>query len=233
MAASAGWYPQADGQHRYWDGAAWTEHVSGSGTGVAVAEYGQDVANSSSLSPQTRLLEGLHKKAVSALQENLVGGEQIEVVIKGTANQAVIGTDRRAFIFKKGFLAGAAFGSELTSWSYNALVGVQIHTGMMSGAVILQAPGQSGVSTSYWANSDSDPHKAPNAIPLARPFDEAKAGVARLRELIALAHSPVERPAQSAGSPSLADELHKLAQLRDATIITDAEFEAQKRKLLA
>ena len=37
-------------------------------------------------------------------------------------------------------MAGASFGSELTTWDYRNLVGVQLHTGMMSGAVILQAP---------------------------------------------------------------------------------------------
>jgi hypothetical protein len=26
--AAAGWYPQADGTQRYWDGAAWTEHIT-------------------------------------------------------------------------------------------------------------------------------------------------------------------------------------------------------------
>ena len=34
------------------------------------------------------------------------------------------------------------------------------------------------------------------------------------------------------GHPSLADELKKLAELRDSGILTDAEFDAQKAKLL-
>lgn len=39
--------------------------------------------------------------------------------------------------------------------------------------------------------------------------------------------------ADRGGSPSTADELAKLAQLRDAGAITPEEFEAQKAKLLA
>lgn len=27
MSAPAGWYPQPDGSHHYWDGSGWTEHV--------------------------------------------------------------------------------------------------------------------------------------------------------------------------------------------------------------
>lgn len=39
-------------------------------------------------------------------------------------------------------------------------------------------------------------------------------------------------PAPQAGGGSVADELMKLAQLRDAGVLTAEEFEAQKRKLL-
>ncbi len=52
---------------------------------------------------------------------------------------------------------------------YRNLVGVQLHAGMMSGSVVLQAPGQSGSKTSYWKQGDDDPFKAPNAIPVSRP----------------------------------------------------------------
>lgn len=136
----------------------------------------------------------LHKKANEALEQNLVPGETVEVIITGPSNQAIIGTNRRAFVYKKGFMAGASFGSELTTWDYCNLVGVQLHTGMMTGAVVLQAPGLAGTSTSTWNNKDSDPYKTPNAIPIVRPWDQAQAGVARLRQLVDAAHRP-EAPA--------------------------------------
>ena len=59
----------------------------------------------------------LHRKANEALDQNLVAGERILVIITGSSSQAIIGTDRRAFVYKKGFMAGAAFGSELTTWT--------------------------------------------------------------------------------------------------------------------
>jgi hypothetical protein len=146
----------------------------------------------------------LHRKANEALDQNLAPGEQVQVIITGPSAQAVIGTDRRVFVYKKGFMAGASFGSELTSWDYRNLVGVQLHTGMMSDAVILQAPGQSGTRTNVWKQGDSDPYKAPNAIPINRPYDQADAGVARLRQLIHAAQDV--RPAvlaAASGAPSL------------------------------
>jgi hypothetical protein len=177
----------------------------------------------------------LHRKANEVLDQNLGPEETIEAIVTGPSNQAVIGTDRRVFIYKKGFMAGATFGSELTSWDYRNLAGIQIHTGMMSGAVVVQAPGQSGVRPNIWKNTDSDPYKAPNAIPINRPWDQAKAGVARLRQLIDLAHPPARAPATSADGPatSVADELRKLADLRDSGALSEDEFSALKAKLLA
>jgi hypothetical protein len=178
----------------------------------------------------------LHRKANQALDNNLAPGEPVLVVITGPSNQAIIGTDRRVFVYKKGFMAGASFGSEMTSWSYRNLVGVQLHTGMMSGAVVLQGPGQSGVSTSYWKQGNDDPYKAPNAIPVVRPWDQTQQGVARLRELVDAAHTqPAMSPSPLAPS-SVGDDpmvlLAQLGELRDAGVISPEEFEAKKVEIL-
>jgi len=173
----------------------------------------------------------LHKNANAELDANLQPGEVVEVIINGASNQAIIGTDRRAFVYKKGFLAGATFGAEMTSWDYRNLVGVQLHTGMMTGTVILQGPGQSGTKTSYWAHGDGDPYKAPNAIPISRPFDDAKAGVASLRQLVETAHRGATT-AQGAAASSVADELMKLAVLRDSGVLSEQEFVAMKAKIV-
>ena len=178
----------------------------------------------------------LHRKANEALDQNLAPGETVQVIITGPSAQAIVGTDRRAFVYKKGFMAGASFGSELTSWDYRNLVGVQLHTGMMSGAVVLQAPGQSGTRTNVWKQGDSDPYKAPNAIPINRPYDQAQAGVARLRQLIDFAQHgrphQVVQTAPAPEAPSLVDEIKRLADLRAAGALTDEEFTAFKAQLL-
>jgi hypothetical protein len=178
----------------------------------------------------------LHRKANEALDQNLALGESVEVVIIGPSNQAIIGTNRRAFVYKKGFLAGASFGSELTSWDYRNLNGVQIHTGMMTGAVVLQAPGQSGAKTNIWKNGDSDPYKAPNAIPINRPWEPANQGVARLRELMDAANQAGQHPPTQAAPVLAADpmtQLKQLGELRDAGVVTSEEFEAKKVEILS
>jgi hypothetical protein len=176
----------------------------------------------------------LHRRANDALDTNLAPDEAVEVVITGPSNQAIIGTGRRAFVYKKGFMAGASFGSELTSWDYRHLVGVQFHTGMLSGAVVLQAPGQTGTRTSTWRHGDDDPYKAPNAIPITKPWLQAEEGVAMLRQLIDRAHQP---PGGHEEVPGAADQdpiavLRRLGELRDSGVLSEEEFQTKKAEIL-
>src|SRR5438105_1205443 len=90
----------------------------------------------------------LKPKVRQSLEQNLQPEETIRVIIRGAHGQAMVATDSRVFVCKPGFMAGAAFGAEVTSWSYQNLVGVQAHKGIMSGSVVLQGPGQSGKKTS-------------------------------------------------------------------------------------
>jgi hypothetical protein len=47
------------------------------------------------------------------------------------------------------------------------------------------------------------------------------------------APAPAPAPAASSGTDDLIEQLDKLGKLRDSGVLTDAEFEAQKAKLLA
>ena len=176
---------------------------------------------------------GLHPKANEVLDQNLAPGETVKVVIVGPSSQAIIGTKLRAFVYKKGFMAGATLGSELTSWDYRTIVGVQMHTGMLNGAVVLQVPGHAGSNTSIWKGHDGNPYQAPNAIPVQRPWGRVTEGVALLRHLIhdaqsALAQAPV---VGSAASDPI-QQIQQLADLHAAGALTEAEFETKKAELL-
>lgn len=45
--------------------------------------------------------------------------------------------------------------------------------------------------------------------------------------------SPIAPPAAAPPAPSMLDQLAQLGQLRDAGVLSDAEFEAQKARILA
>lgn len=187
-------------------------------------------------------LNSLSPKGRQAIEQGLLPDERVKVAIRGTGSAAIVGTDRRAFIFKRGFTAGATFGHKLASFAYENIVGIEVHTGALTGAVVIHVPGAASVSTSYWQNSKSDPHKAYNAIPIARPYGPAQDGAAQLRAAISEfasgkrassshATSP-EKPAIPGASDPL-EALRKLGELRDAGILTAEEFEAKKADLLS
>lgn len=174
--------------------------------------------------------EKLKRRIKDSLAQNLHSGETVKVVIVGAGGQAIVGTDTRLFVLKSGFLAGATFGAEVTSWSYKNLLGIQVHKGLATGGVIVQAPGQSGLDTSYWRSGKGDLWKAPNAIPVAGAWDQVRLAVAELQQLIDTAHSPQAAPAS--GTSSVADEVKKLSELRESGALTNSEFAAAKQRLL-
>jgi Short C-terminal domain/zinc-ribbon domain len=177
----------------------------------------------------------LHKDANKALDENLMPGETVRVIIRGTHDAAMIGTDRRVFVFKKGFMGGATFGKKLASWDYRNVNGVQLETGMVSGVVLIQAPGVTAKDVSYWGSRKDSAQAAPHALALVREyFDQAREGTTLLRKLIAQHHNvPSASPSNSSATvASPMEQLRQLAALRDAGIVTNAEFEAKKADLL-
>jgi ribosomal protein L7/L12 len=215
------------------------EIISSDGSPISVGEVvAESVARSDPRITDLGFLR-LRGRVRNAVLESLRQDEPVIVVVRGAHGQAMVGTDTRVFVCKPGFMAGATLGAEVTTWQYRNLAGVQIHKGMMTGAVILQGPGQSGHSASYWRGTRDDPRKAPNAIPVAADWGEVKASVTRLQSQLDQAHRdlatpPVPSPAvlPTAGASSIADEIRKLAELRDAGVLDETEFAAAKQRLI-
>lgn len=162
----------------------------------------------------------LHKNARKQVESELRPGETVRVVVPGRWDWAIIGTDRRAFVFKKGLQAGATFGTKFNSWEYMNISGIQMTTGIFGGHIAIQAAG---------VNEKDDDEKAPHTIAILRQnFDMAKERVALLRQLI----SERSAPQSAAVVQSPIEQLKSLAELRDAGVISEAEFEDKKKSLI-
>ena len=119
-----------------------------------------------------------------------------------------------------------------TSWDYRNLNGIEMETGPLSGFIAIMAPGVAAVDGSYWDTGNSGPAARPNAIPLTKIlFEQARKGVAVLRELMALAQHPASSVTTS--TPDITEQIKKLAELRDQGIVTLQEFETKKAELLS
>ena len=176
------------------------------------------------------LVRRLRKRVKAALLQNLRPDEVIQVAILGLNGQAIVGTPTRLFVLKPGFMAGAAFGAEVTSWGYKNLLGIQVHKGMFNGAVVIQAPGQSGTNTSVWGNRKEDPYKAPNAIPVGANWSQVREAVAELQTMIDSAQNTTGPTMPN--HPGTPDQLRQLAELHQSGALTDEEFAAAKRRLI-
>jgi hypothetical protein len=173
----------------------------------------------------------LHQDANKQLDKNLATNEKIKVIILGLWESAIIGTETRAFVYKRGLMGGAIFGSKLTSWDYLNLSGVQIETGPLTGVVSLQGPGIQSTDVSYYDTSKNSPSSSPHALSINRDlFEQARDGVAALRTLIS---SFQKAKFGGSSNTDIPDQIRKLAELREQGILTPEEFEQKKKDLLS
>jgi hypothetical protein len=174
------------------------------------------------------ILDMLDKKAKSTIEAALQSGEQAQLAITGEKGSALVATDRRIFVYKRGVTSGSMFGKQLNSWEYSMVSGVEAKRTMTAKTLVLQIPG--ALPVTKFGRMDSGPQsvwEAPNAV-MAKisDFDHA---IADLRQLIA-EHQHATSPAQAAPDP--VEQLQRWAALRDQGVLTEEEFQHQKRKLL-
>jgi hypothetical protein len=158
------------------------------------------------------------------LQAQLAPDEHVEVVIRGVHGQRMYGTDRRVFVYKKGWLASALLGRKVASWDYRNITGVHMDRGVIYGVSTTPVRYQS-------ANKAEDAFTVPHAIPVARIWDELDAAVSKLRGLIADAHRPA--PSTQARVVDPIALLRRLVELRDSGVITVEQFERKKAEIVA
>ena len=185
------------------------------------------------------LIDELPAGLDAAVNELLSPGEIIHVKLKGAYKEALVCTDRRVLIVKKGFMTGQTLGANSFQQSYQSIAGAQVKFGALSGYFEVSSGGMQNTSKSYWSNKKGDdPKQAPNCVSLS-----SKKDTERFREAVAFImehiHS-LSAPAPVAAAPSAQDSsdaimasIKKLSELHEAGILTDDEFGAKKAELLA
>lgn len=72
-----------------------------------------------------------------------------------------------------------------------------------------------------------------NTLMISKDFDQFVTLKERIEQLMITSRQPQPvQPVAAASSASVADELVKLANLRDSGVLSKGEFEAQKKRLL-
>jgi Domain of unknown function (DUF4429)/Short C-terminal domain len=135
-------------------------------------------------------------------------------------------------ITRKGFLARASIGKGEKRIPLTSITAVQIKPAgsMVNGFIQFSLPG-GNEGRSKFGSQTMDASKDENTVLFTK---KQQADFEQLRDEIERAIVARHAPAvPSAAAPDLADQLGKLAALRDGGILTDEEFAVQKARLLA
>jgi hypothetical protein len=154
-------------------------------------------------------------RALAVLENDLAFGEGVLRIVDGCLNSAglqqrglLILTDRRLLFIHSGVLK-----SQQVSAPLDTVTGVSVSKGLTSSTIKTTGP-QSNMLVSRVSKSD------------------AEALASELRSILA-SRSRKTTVAPTAPTNVVAEELERLAALRDRGILTDEEFAAQKSKLLS
>lgn len=164
------------------------------------------------------LKDSKRDQIVADLQPVLMDGEQLIDVTTGAADVVRLGqpTERRGTLFvtdrRVGLFTKKLGGHDLLDFSYGLLTSIEYKKGFSYGEITLLAAGD---RTRF--------HMIPK--------DLVENLVKVIRERMAASSQP-SQPSTPPGGASVADELLKLASLRDSGILTPEEFDAQKAKLI-
>jgi hypothetical protein len=181
-------------------------------------------------------LEQLHKKAQKAITGVLEPDERVLVARVGE-DSALVATNRRILICKWGLQTGAMFSTQLNSWDLRNIAGIETRKGMTTASIVVQSAGT--VPVTKFGRMDKGAGsvwEAPNALFIKTIKTDKRTAddiAAELRRLVADAHGTGVTPqAMPVAAPDPADQIRKLAALRDEGLLSEEEFQAKKLQIL-
>lgn len=194
------------------------------------------------------------KKATQAIQRLCLDSEEPWLVLAPGPGAGVLAAfgDRLAIV-KTGtltsFMAGSFLGERSTTFYFRDITAVEYNSGFATGVLeVLTASYQGSANKDFWRgtlksrNADAnDPFTMSNTLPLARSdymkwaahLQELRARISASKQAPApVAPTRAPAPASTSAPGNLADDLAKLATLRESGVLTDEEFAAAKARLL-
>lgn len=207
--------------------------------------------------PNTRLPNGPPNKAGGlTILQHCNEGEEPWFILTSFGAGCMACFDDRLMVIKagnmQGYMAGTLFGSRSATFYYHDINAIEFNKQVFGSVLEVLTPSYQGTNNhDFWRgmasgrNSNSgDPRTLSNALPIVNSeysrargeFSELRRRIAESKRPVVSVALPVARPAIAApGSPSndIVLRLTKLAELRDAGVLTDEEFSTAKSRLLS
>jgi hypothetical protein len=177
------------------------------------------------------MIEQIADTLERALSAALAPSEQVFVKLRGTFKEALVCTNTRVIILKAGWMTGQIFGTDMFQCPYSNVAGAQVNFHLVTGYFELSTGGMQNAPKSFW-NSDKSVNaaKAPNCVSIS-----GRDRAAKFRQACAFIMQKTSggvRAAVGAGEDGLR-VLERLARLRDAGVISAAEFQTKKAQILS
>lgn len=143
-----------------------------------------------------------------------------------------------------GLMAGTLGGGRITTFHYSEITGIEYNSGMINGVLEVLTPSYQGTANKdFWRatnqsrNADSnDPWTLSNTLPVNKLlYQKALPRLNEMRAKLIDAKRPTVIMSFPAAGPSgggFAEELSKLASLRDQGVLDESEFQAAKQAAL-
>jgi hypothetical protein len=177
------------------------------------------------------MIEPISEKLDRALSLALAPNEQVVVKLRGVYKEALVCTNIRVLILKAGWMTGQWFGTDMFQCPYRNVAGAQVNFHILTGYFELSAGGMQNTKKSFWSTNNSiSPAKAPNCVTIAGR-DRADKFRLACAFIMHMASGGARAGVQTGG-----DSIHtleRLAKLRDAGVISAAEFESKKAQILS
>ena len=179
-------------------------------------------------------IEILSGRVRREVERQLSEHENVLFCLRGSLGHSLVALDERLLIVKPGFHAGTTFGTLTTTFYYQDVTGIQLHTFILTGWIEVSSPsfqGRERKRNRQPRSSDRDVYKLPNCIPIPKrrvaAYHEA---LARLRERIEFSKRRVHHLSPEA-SPLIAS-LERIANLRRSGALSEPEYARLKEVLL-
>jgi len=179
-------------------------------------------------------IEVLSPRVQRELERHLSERERPLFCLRGSLSHSLIALEERLLIVKPGFHAGSTFGSLVTTFYYQDLTGIQVHTFLITGWIEVSSPsfqGRERKRNRQPRTSDRDVYKLPNCIPiLKRHLADYQDALEQLRDRIESCKR-TSRPTPD--PPPLLASLERIADLRRSGALSEPEYNRLKDVLLA
>ena len=157
------------------------------------------------------------------VDEHVLPGEQIRVIVRGASDTAMVCTDARLISMNRDVSWGWVANTKVVAFDLKDLTGVLFEDGIVTGAFSVQGVGI--IPT----RDPGDPHRL---VLYRGQYEQARRATIKIRELIAEAKAAIAPEASSPAADPV-ESIRRLGELLDAGLITPEQFDHKRAELLS